>query len=265
MTVHGAPPAAASALRYRCLILDHDDTCVDSTASIHHPAHLQACGEFSSLPETHDWIKNRKLPENVREHSPIDLAGWFRVNHDPGVGEYLRALFGSDEDVMRREMEIWRGHMNSKTPHFYPGMLDILREFRRRGGIVCVVSHSPADVIEKHYLASTSTGEGETEETSAEKFVPDLIFGWSDKPEERKPNPYPCLKILEKFSLRPEECLVLDDLSPGIKMAVAAKVPAYVAAWQHKELVGELVDNCKATGVFWSVEEFRSYVLGADA
>ncbi len=24
-------------LRYRCLVLDHDDTVVDSTATIHHP------------------------------------------------------------------------------------------------------------------------------------------------------------------------------------------------------------------------------------
>ena len=30
------------ALRYRLLLLDHDDTTVDSTASIHYPAHVES-------------------------------------------------------------------------------------------------------------------------------------------------------------------------------------------------------------------------------
>ena len=29
-------------MRYKCLVLDHDDTVVDSTASIHYPAFLEA-------------------------------------------------------------------------------------------------------------------------------------------------------------------------------------------------------------------------------
>ena len=29
-------------LRYRLLLLDHDDTTVDSTASIHYPAHVES-------------------------------------------------------------------------------------------------------------------------------------------------------------------------------------------------------------------------------
>ena len=28
-------------IRFKCLILDHDDTAVDSTASIHYPAHVE--------------------------------------------------------------------------------------------------------------------------------------------------------------------------------------------------------------------------------
>ena len=30
------------ALRYRCLVLDHDDTAVMSTPLIHYPAHVKA-------------------------------------------------------------------------------------------------------------------------------------------------------------------------------------------------------------------------------
>ena len=36
------PPITTMALRYRLLLLDHDDTTVDSTASIHYPAHVES-------------------------------------------------------------------------------------------------------------------------------------------------------------------------------------------------------------------------------
>ena len=32
-------------MKYKCLVLDHDDTVVDSTASIHYPAFLEAAEE----------------------------------------------------------------------------------------------------------------------------------------------------------------------------------------------------------------------------
>ena len=35
-------PQCQMALRYRLLLLDHDDTTVDSTASIHYPAHVES-------------------------------------------------------------------------------------------------------------------------------------------------------------------------------------------------------------------------------
>ena len=29
-------------LRYRCILIDHDDTAVDSTEAVHYPAHVEA-------------------------------------------------------------------------------------------------------------------------------------------------------------------------------------------------------------------------------
>jgi hypothetical protein len=34
------------ALTYRCILIDHDDTAVDSTALVHYPAHLEALREL---------------------------------------------------------------------------------------------------------------------------------------------------------------------------------------------------------------------------
>ena len=33
-------------MKYKCLILDHDDTVMDSTAHVHHPAFLVALAEL---------------------------------------------------------------------------------------------------------------------------------------------------------------------------------------------------------------------------
>ena len=37
----GAAPEGTK-LRYKCLIIDHDDTAVDSSATVHHPAHVKS-------------------------------------------------------------------------------------------------------------------------------------------------------------------------------------------------------------------------------
>ena len=57
-------------LRFRCLILDHDDTAVNSTAMIHHPSHLESMR-----------VLRPQAP-------PIDLQGWFLKNFDPGIMQY---------------------------------------------------------------------------------------------------------------------------------------------------------------------------------
>ncbi|CAD7965461.1 unnamed protein product [Amoebophrya sp. A120] len=232
------PRPALPRRTYKCLILDHDDTCVDSTASIHHPAHVAGCREL--------------LPS----HEPIDLEGWFRVNHNPGVGEYLKTVFGEDKEVIKREMEIWHDFMKARQPDFYPGMLELLREWREAGGLVAVVSHSPADVIKQHY-------ENQKSDKNPHPFLPDVIYGWREDPSERKPNAWPTLQIMKQFDLKASDCIVLDDLSPGIKMATAAGVKSYACAWQHAKLVSEL-EKCGASGAFFSVEEFRKHVFGME-
>lgn len=104
--------ASPAPLRYKCLILDHDDTSVDSTASIHYPAHVAGVKEL--------------LGEGVEACS---LEKWFYVNHEPGVAEYLRELFGKNKEtgeklteeeyqkVHEREIAIWREY---EIFHFSP-------------------------------------------------------------------------------------------------------------------------------------------------
>ena len=149
--------------RYRCLIIDHDDTAVDSTAKIHYPAHLEVMSILRPQVE------------------PVTLRQWFLKNFHPGIMEYLTGELAMTPPEMEIEYEVWKRHTANTTPDFYPGFLEALSLFREKGGIVAVVSHSERHIIERHYR----TNGGDV------PFLPDIIFGWYYNDEMRKPSPLP--------------------------------------------------------------------------
>lgn len=220
-------------LKYKCLILDHDDTAVDSTASIHYPAHVEIMRQIR--PRT----------------DPINLAGWFKKNFEPGIMEYLVDELRFSEEELEKELVIWRDFTRNRTPRFYPGFIEMLQEYRSRGGIITVVSHSETENIEAHYQKADTTG----------LAFPDTIFGWTFDPEKRKPNPHPVQQILERFGLTPDEALIVDDLKPGVEMAKASGVPIAAAGWGHRipEIRSYMEAHCLA--YLSDVDELRKMVL----
>ena len=200
----------------RCLILDHDDTAVDSTATIHYPAHRECMA---------------RLRPGVR---PVTLEEWFLKNFDPGIAHYLEIELGLDAAELQAELDIWRSHTASRLPHFFPGIVDVLRGFRQRGGLVTVVSHSEAATIERHYGAAG--------------FLPDAVYGWVDDAAKRKPSPWPVERIRERFGLDRDDVVVVDDLKPGVLMARSAGVRAIAAGWAHSipRIVAWMQANCEA-------------------
>ena len=189
-------------LRYPCLVLDHDDTVVDSTAHVHYPAFL-ACAE-------------QLRPGMVS----MTLEEYFRMNCDPGLGAYYRDVMKLTADELAFETKFWLDYVASHVPTVYDGMGEIIREQLARGGHVCVVSHSRRDNILRDYKAN-----GLPE--------PELVYG-SDLPRDRqKPNPWPLADIMERLEFAPEDLLMVDDLPLGRDMADAAQVPFAAAGWAH--------------------------------
>ena len=126
-------PCSASRLRYRCLLIDHDDTAVRSTAEIHYPAHVASV---------------KALRPDL---TPCSLDEWYLRNHEPGgVLGYLQSIF-TDQDKMDEEHRMWREATATKIPSFFDGLPEMLAKFKAMGGVVAVVSHSHADVIRRHY------------------------------------------------------------------------------------------------------------------
>lgn len=189
-------------LRYPCLVLDHDDTVVDSTAHVHYPAFL-ACAEL---------LRPRQVSMTLEEY--------FRMNCDPGLGAYYKDVMGLSDDEVAFETQFWMDYVSNHAPEVYPGMDDVIREQKRRGGWVCVVSHSHRQNILRDYGRS-----GLPE--------PDLVYGSELPTERQKPRPWPLWDIAQRLGLAPEELLMVDDLLLGRDMARAAGVPFAAAAWAH--------------------------------
>ena len=197
-----------------CLIVDHDDTVVNSTATVHYPCFV----------------------EYTRIYHPeyrCTLEDYFLKNFDPGVVAFFRDEVGMSEAQMLQEQTYWNAYVQNHVPQAYPGMAEILWEQKRRGGRLCVVSHSYRDNILRDYREN-----GLPE--------PDAVYGWECPPERRKPNPWPLEQIMADFGLEPGELLMLDDLKPGYDMARACGVPFAAAGWANDipQIEGFMRKNC---------------------
>ena len=188
-------------MRFQCLVMDHDDTAVNSTATIHFPSFLAYL-------------------EQVRPGLHYTLDDYFRKNFDPGVMALFTGELGFSEEELEGEFRFWQDWVRTRVPKAYPGIREILQRHRDAGGKIAVVSHSMRENIERDYREN-----GLPE--------PDLIFGWEQPPEHRKPEAWPLQQIMKTFSLPPEELLMVDDLKPGYDMARRCGVPFAAAGWAN--------------------------------
>ena len=217
-------------LKYSCLVLDHDDTTVNSTATVHYAAFVEYMTE--------------KHPDRI-----LSLEDYFRYNFHPGVIPMFTDICGLSDEELKEEEAFWYDYVQDHVPKAYPGIREILEEQRKQGGRICVVSHSFSENILRDYREN-----GLPE--------PDLIFGWEYPPEQRKPSVWPLRKIMETFGYRPEELLVVDDLKPGYDMAREAGVPFAAAGWANDipEIEQFMQKNCGL--YFKTVPELREYLFG---
>lgn len=216
-------------MRCRCLVLDHDDTVVESTAAIHFPSF---CAYL----------------EQVRPGVRYTLEEYLRKNFDPGILPLFTEELGFSEEELQNEFLFWQNYVRDRVPAAFPGIREILEQYRRQGGILTVVSHSVSDTIRRDYRENRLP-------------MPDRIFGWELPPEQRKPSAYALECIMAEFSLRPEELLVLDDLKPGYDMAQLGGVPFAGAGWAYDvpEIEAFMRQNCGC--YFKTVADFGKFLL----
>ena len=194
-------------LRFPCLILDHDDTVVQSESKINYPFFCQILDEF-------------------RPGEKISLKEYIQGCYDPGFVSMCRQRYAFTDQELKDEYRGWMDFIKIHTPPPFEGIERIIHRQKDKGGKIFVVSHSCIENITRDY--DTHFG-----------IQPDEIFGWDYPEHQRKPNPYPLLQIMKKYHYSPEQMLVVDDMKPAWVMSRAAGVQIAFAAWS-KEYVPEI-------------------------
>lgn len=186
-------------MKYKCLVFDHDDTVVNSTATIHYPCFVEFC-------------------EKYRPDIRFSIEDFVRYNFEPGLLEFYHKICNLTEDEMETQYAHWLSYTKDHRAKAVCGIREIMEKHREKGGIITVVSHSYGDNILKDYEVNGLPR-------------PDMVFGFEQPRDELKPSPVPVQKIMAEYKLLKKDVLVIDDLKPGYLMARAADVSFAAAGW----------------------------------
>ena len=218
-------------LKYPCLVLDHDDTVVQSELTVNFPYFLLTLDSF-------------------RPGATISAEEYADGCYRMGFANMCRQRFSFTEQEILEEYMGWKEYIKTHIPDPFPGIGDVIRKQKALGGKVCVVSHSCNENITRDY--SRNFG-----------ILPDDIFGW-DLPEElRKPNDYALKVIMETYGFSPQELLVVDDMKLAYTMAKKQQVPIAFAAWGRKNcpaICEEMRRICDFS--FDTPQEFAKFLFG---
>lgn len=217
-------------MKYKCLVLDHDDTVVKSTPTIHYPSFIRAMKELR--PEV----------------KPYTLEEFITHCFNPGFHALCSDILQFSDSESLRQQEIWNHYTNNVIPEFYEGFGDLIKSFKGLGGYICVVSHSRSDRILRDYQHTLG-------------IEPDLIFGWEYEEHQRKPSPYPLNAIMEHFNLDKRDLIVVDDLKPGLDMAKSCDIDFACAGWSH--MIPTIKDYMRTESDYYfeDIKELRNIVL----
>ena len=219
-------------LKYPCLVLDHDDTVVQSEATVNYPFFCYILDQYR--PGTTITLDQY-------------MDGCFRL----GFSDMCRQWYGFTEAELVSEYQGWQNYILDHIPSPFPGIERVIRRQRAEGGLICVVSHSCRQNITRDY--KTHFG-----------LEPDLIFGWDYPEEQRKPSAYPMEKIMETYDLQPDQLLVVDDMKPAWEMARKVGSPIAFAGWGREgypEIVKEMKSLCDYS--FFSPEALEKFLFEA--
>ena len=203
-------------LKFPCLVLDHDDTLVQTERAI-------------AYPYFRDYLKS------IRPHIDLSFSDFVHACYNAIFPDLCRQRWQFTEQELAEEYQNWQRYCAANIPPLCPGMERIVRRQKEAGGLLCVVSLSSPENIRRDYLHHFG-------------FLPDAIYAANLPKDRRKPNPWPLVDIMERFRLKPQELLMVDDMKLGWDMATAAGIPTACAAWAKSdfpELMAEMKNICR--------------------
>ncbi len=217
-------------LKYPCLVLDHDDTVVQSEATVNYPCFVEYLAQY-------------------RPGTVFTLEQYMTGCSEMTFVEMCHRWFHMTDAELDVEYQFWKDYVKTHIPSPFPGIREMLHRYREAGGRICVVSMSAEEIIRRDYQAHFG-------------LEPDLIFDCELPRDQRKPSPYALEQIKSIYGLKPEQLLVVDDMKFGWQMARAAGVPIAFAAWGRQDfpnLMGEMKAICDFS--FDSTKELEKFLF----
>lgn len=217
-------------LRYPCLVLDHDDTVVQSEKTVNFPYFQYILNEF-------------------RPGTAVTMEQYTDGCFHLGFSDMCRQWYGFSEEELVQEYLGWKEYIKDHIPAAFPGFDSLLKRYREAGGKICVVSHSCDENISRDYLYHFG-------------FLPDAIYGWDYPEHQRKPSVFPLEQIMKEYDFAPAQLLVVDDMKPGWQMAKNAGVDIAFSGWSRRdcsEIYEEMQSLCKFS--FNSPQELEKFLF----
>ena len=217
-------------LRYPCLVLDHDDTVVQSEKTTAYPCFCESLKKF-------------------RPGMTISYRDYIYDCHDHGFVGMCRRRFQFTDEELHEEYKDWMEYIKTHIPAPFPGIGDVIRRQKQEGGLVCVVSHSSIQNITRDYDVHFGV-------------QPDAIYSWDLPEHQRKPNPWALQQIMDTYHLSAEQLLVVDDMKAAVGMARAGGCKIAFAGWgraDFPQIYEEMSNLCDFS--FDSIEKFEKFLF----
>ena len=218
-------------LKYPCLVLDHDDTVVQSEATVNFPFFVYILDQF-------------------RPGKTITLEEYVYGCCHLGFAQMCRSWYGFTEQELVDEYSGWQEYIKTHIPEPFPGIKQIIRRQKEQGGMIFVVSHSSDSNIIRDYQQHFG-------------IQPDGIYSWDLPEHQRKPSSYALDDIMEKYHFSRDQILIVDDMKPAYEMAHKAGVAIAFAAWGRQEypnIVEEMKRICDFS--FDSTRDLEAFLFG---
>lgn len=215
-------------MKYSCLIIDHDDTVIDSNEAINYPAFKEAM-------------------KQIKPNTPIvDKKQFMALCAQLGAEKMYRDYFHFTKEEYEQETKIWRKISQQVHAPFFDGMSNFIHKFKENGGHIIVYSLAESNKIKKDYQNELG-------------FEPDYIFGYDLPKNQRKPSPYAFQKI--KKVIPSDQIIYVDDAPIGINTAKNEHLTTIGAAWGEKvpHIKEWLEKNCNYT--FEDVNQFAQWAM----
>ena len=190
-------------LKYPCLVLDHDDTVVQTEKAI-------------GFPYFRDFIAE------IRPGQTLSYPQYVMDCNNTVFADMCRNRWQFTEEELKREHAGWKEYNKHNAPPAVPGIKNIIKQQKALGGLICVVSLSSRDNILRDY--SLHFG-----------IQPDAVYDCELPLNQRKPSTYPLENIMDTFHLKPEEILVVDDMKMACLMAQPLHIKTAFAAWSKAD------------------------------